>query len=783
MMEAYQDGIANMDTTNFYPEAITAVNKWKLDPYSWAGKYIYGIEKDYRLVKVAKVGCYFYGDGLAQIVHGDGLDSFKYSKNYVGLLAENTNIEDSQKAKFSILVSNPPYSVTAFKGDIKNVNVSQEFELYKYLTDRSSEIECLFVERMKQLLKDGGLAGIILPSSILTNSGIYTKTRELLLKYFEFVAITELGSNTFMATGTNTVVLFLRRRNNYECVNLQKAVDKFFKDHQDVTIHGVETPVAKYVARVWEGLTFDDYVTLLNKTPNERVQSHDLYKEYKQKLKAKTEQAFWDKVIGLEKEKLYYFILAYPQKLVVVHTGAKEAEKQFLGYEFSNRRGAEGIHPIQKSKTIDECTKLFDPHTFTNPQKASTYIYKAFEGDTKSEIDETLKNNVSRVALLDMMTFDRADFEKVINVKAKKKETIESKYPITSLGNIDDLLFKKGKSITEQRAKKGDIPVVAGGTDVAYYHNTANRKPNVITVSASGANAGFLNFWDKPIWASDCSTITSANENVINITYVYAFLKSIQSQVYSLQKGNAQPHVYIEDLKRLKIPLPPIEVQQQIVSEISAVEKKIVELEKNIQNLNVQIRSLLTQIKSATTRLGNICESYIGLTYRPEDIDRNGILVLRSSNIQNGKLDLSDQVRVSCKIRENLYIKPGDVLVCVRNGSKRLLGKSAYIEKLTEPMTFGAFMAICRSPMGKYTYIWMQSEDYARQVENLGTTMSINQLTQKMLMDLQIPVLSQKAQQDIVFQFEKLEQQITEAQKTIESSEQQKQAILDKYLK
>lgn len=155
--------------------------------------------------------------------------------------------------------------------------------MYNCLTDNSSEIECLFVERTKQLLKDGGIAGVILPSSILTNTGIYTKTRELLLKYFEIVAITELGSNTFMATGTNTVVLFLRRRNNYDCINLQKSVDKFFADKTDVTINNIETPVSKYVNYVWEDLTFDDYLTLLNKEPNDKVEKHDIFKEYSKK--------------------------------------------------------------------------------------------------------------------------------------------------------------------------------------------------------------------------------------------------------------------------------------------------------------------------------------------------------------------------------------------------------------------------------------------------------------------------------------------------------------------
>lgn len=153
IMEAYQDTINNIDTANYYPDAQNEIAAWKTNPYSWAAKYVYGIEKDYRLVKVAKVGCYFYGDGLAQIIHGDGLDSFAKSKNYVGLLKDNIQSDDSTKAQFSIVVSNPPYSVDAFKGDLRNIDAGKDFSLYGSLTDRSKEIECLFVERTKQLLK------------------------------------------------------------------------------------------------------------------------------------------------------------------------------------------------------------------------------------------------------------------------------------------------------------------------------------------------------------------------------------------------------------------------------------------------------------------------------------------------------------------------------------------------------------------------------------------------------------------------------------------------------
>lgn len=173
--------------------------------------------------------------------------------------------------------------MSSFRQTTRDYYTEQDFELYNSLTDNSSEIECLFVERIKQLLKDGGIAGVILPSSILSNSGIYTKTREIILQYFDIIAIAELGSNTFMATNTNTVVLFLRRRDNYFAANTKIAVDAYFRTLNDVTINGIETPASKYVAHVWEGLNYADYVTLLQKSPNDKVRAHEIYYEYKRK--------------------------------------------------------------------------------------------------------------------------------------------------------------------------------------------------------------------------------------------------------------------------------------------------------------------------------------------------------------------------------------------------------------------------------------------------------------------------------------------------------------------
>ncbi|MCQ2957857.1 MAG: restriction endonuclease subunit S, partial [Candidatus Gastranaerophilales bacterium] len=788
VMEAYQDCINSIDTTDFYPEAISQVNSWITMPYSWAGKYIYGIEKDYRLVKVAKVGCYFYGDGLAQVIHGDGLDSFKYSNNYIGLLSENTNIEDSKKAKFSIVVSNPPYSVEAFKGNIKNINVNDEFELYKYLTDRSSEIECLFVERTKQLLKDGGIAGIILPSSILTNTGIYTKTRELLLKYFEIVGITELGSNTFMATGTNTVVLFLRRRNNYDCINLQKSVDKFFETLTDVTINNIETPVHKYVNYVFDCVTIDDYLTLLDKQPNENIKKHDIYKEYKQKINAKNENEFFNKVIEIEKEKLYYFILCYAQKVVIVKTGEKEAEKQFLGYEFSNRRGSEGIHPIQKSKTIEECTKLFDINSFENPQKASTYIYKAFTGDFNSEIDESLKENISRINLIDMMNFDRVDFEKIVNTKSKKKVKIDSKWVIQELGNISCLNFEKGKSITKEKTKTGDIPVVAGGIDFAYTHNESNRKANVITISASGANAGFVNFWTQPIWASDCSTVVSNNENDVKIKYIYEYLKHNQEQVFDLQKGNAQPHVYIDDIKKIKIPLPPLDIQQKIVAEIEEVEETSIDSQKIITNNSEHIDKCINDLsiynQDKLTNLILLNEQ----TFNPKGFNQEYFTYIDIESVENGTgkiiLDKKIESQKAPSRARRIVLDESVVISTVRPYLKAF----TYIEKERENTIFSTGFAIIRSKnkevlLSKFLYyLFMYSNNLMEQMKIAMPKGQYPSINEDDIKNFSIPVPPLEEQQKIVEQIEKLEQEINNAQQIIDESKNKKQQILDKYL-
>ena len=155
-------------------------------------------------------------------------------------------------------------------------------------------------------------------------------------------------------------------------------------------------------------------------------------------------------------------------------------------------------------------------------------------------------------------------------------------------------------------------------------------------------------------------------------------------------------------------------------------------------------------------RICHISNSYIGLTYKPSDISEQGTIVLRSSNIQQGKLSLNDLVRVNSDIPEKLYVQNNDILICARNGSKRLVGKSAIINGIKEPMTFGAFMAICKTSLYEYVYLFLQSDVFFSQLREVSGTTTINQLTQNNFNSFLIPIPPRVEQMRIANKFAEL---------------------------
>ena len=172
-------------------------------------------------------------------------------------------------------------------------------------------------------------------------------------------------------------------------------------------------------------------------------------------------------------------------------------------------------------------------------------------------------------------------------------ETLKREIPkgleVKSLGDWAEI--RKGTLITEKTANtNGDIKVISAGVDFSYYHDVANRPKNTITISASGANAGFVNFWREPIFACDCTTIT--NSVIGRTLYILNFLKIVQDFIYQQARGSAQPHVYPKDIEGLKIIVPPDLLLKRFSEFVENWNLKIANNEKQNHHLT-QLRDFL----------------------------------------------------------------------------------------------------------------------------------------------------------------------------------------------
>jgi len=413
-------------------------------------EHIYGVEKEYRLSKVAKVSSFMYGQDDINIVYSDALSS--------GKAMDDKNIKDNS---FSVLVANPPYSVKGFLETLTDIE-RKKYELIDTVGEKSypnnNSIEAFFIERAKQLLKPGGVAAIIVPTSILTkgkakstskSTNIYVATREILLKYFDIVAIAEFGSGTFGKTGTNTVTLFIRRKNENPAPadHFKNRVNAWFKyDKSKDELFEDEHLIKQYCNHL--ELEFKDFQTLLVGKPNKALLHTDIFKDYQKEfdkwsdiknLKKKTtfkalstvkkeveiEKRFIAYLTENEIEKLYYFVLASQnsQRVLIVRSPSKTTQmKEFLGYEWSAAKGNEGIKylggvKLDKLEGEDEDegnvaleeedkrvlsnifnldninTPLYDPHNKNNEEKINHLINQNFKGEN-IEIPENLKEYV-----------------------------------------------------------------------------------------------------------------------------------------------------------------------------------------------------------------------------------------------------------------------------------------------------------------------------------------------------------------------------------------------------
>jgi type I restriction enzyme M protein len=808
---------------------------------------VYGIEKEYRLSKVAKVSAFMYGQDNINIVYADALSS--------GKSMDDKNIKDGS---FSLLVANPPYSVKGFLETLTEAE-RKKYELIQTVEEKSfpnnNSIETFFIERAKQLLKPGGVAGIIVPSSILTkgkakstskSTNIYVATREILLKYFDIVAIAEFGGGTFGKTGTNTVTLFIRRKkeNPAPADHFKNRVNAWF--NFDKTKDGLfedEYLLKQYCNHL--ELDFGNYQTLLKGNPSEDLLNTEIFKDYKQEFdkwtdiqnlkkknsfkelnkeeqQAEITKRFVSYLTESEKEKLYYFVLASqnPQQVLIIKSPSKTTEiKEFLGYEWSAAKGKEGIKylgsaELEKPEGEDEeegnialeeedkrvlsnlfnlsniKTPLYDPLNNINSKKINYLINQNFKGESV-DIPIELEPFVIKSSLIHLIEFGRPDFNKGIATSPKRVVEIKTIWESKKIGNIDSLIVKKGSAITHKDVVEGNIPVVAGGMSFAYYHNKLNRDKNTITISASGANAGYVNFWKDPIFASDCTTINSNDDNFIY--YVFNVLKGIQSDIFSLARGAAQPHVYPDDIKEIKIPIPPPEVQQQIIDACAVIDVEEENAKTAIQEEREQIEKLinefsnqghpikkisaLAEVNPSKTELRNLDDKTIVSFVEMASVSEEGFIAQKE-----------DRLLKDVKSGSYRYFKEGDIIIakitpCMENG------KCAIATGLTNDIGFGSsefhvFRVNRDLASNKFIFAFLNREEVRKEAErNMTGSSGHRRVPDTFYKNLQIPVPTDlNVQANLISNIEKAEVKIKTCKKLIAEIPKRKEAVIKSFL-
>lgn len=237
-------------------------------------------------------------------------------------------------------------------------------------------------------------------------------------------------------------------------------------------------------------------------------------------------------------------------------------------------------------------------------------------------------------------------------------------------------IMKRGTSATKGIMQEGDIPVISGGRQPAFYCNVSNRTGEVITVAGSGAGAGYVQYWNEPIFVCDAFSI-QGNET-LKTKYVYYILTNIQEKIYSTKKGGGVPHVHISSIDKFEIPVPPLPVQEEIVRILDAFTELQAELQKRLQQYNYYRDNLLSfegRTDVQWKKLNEVATVYDG-THQTPAYKESGIPFISVENIGN---IYNSRKYISREDFDKYKIKPrmGDVFM-TRIGS---IGVCAVFEK------------------------------------------------------------------------------------------------------
>lgn len=618
-------------------------------------KNIYSIEKEYRLSKVSKVSSAMYGQNEINILYADALASFE--------LANISNLE-GEKAKpqiesnsFDLLIANPPYAVKGFLETLSNKS-KNTYKLFNgdINIETNNAIECFFIERANQILKDNAKAAIILPSSILNKDSIYKNTREILLQNFDFIAIVELGSQTFGATGTNTIILFLRKKETFKQENhlisqeyslIKERIEaENLKDNENFYQNylNVYCDFRKFDKELYENFlngsldsklaeleAFKDYRNVFEQTSDyKKLKESKIYKESKNKQDLE-DKAFLAYAQKIEKDKLLYFCLSLNQEVLIIKSpsDAKE-QKKFLGYEWSNRKGDEGLKELHEPYL----SPLFERGNPQNETKLNSLICKAFL-KTLGDIPKDLQGYASKARLVDMMDFEKVEFNKAISLNPKtQREEIKSQYPLVKLKTCGDFFMGGTPSRKNINYWNGDIKWLTIGdysnrqvimdtkekiTREGFKNSNVKMIQKGAVVVSIYATIGRVGILGEDMTTNQAIVAIIPNKEFINKYLMYA-IDYFKFQLYNEVITTSQQNINLGILQNMVIPKPPLEIQKQIVAECEKVEEQYSTIRMSIDEYQNIIKAILQkcgiihdngggdELNSILGKINNLCK-------------------------------------------------------------------------------------------------------------------------------------------------------------------------------
>lgn len=295
--------------------------------------------------------------------------------------------------------------------------------------------------------------------------------------------------------------------------------------------------------------------------------------------------------------------------------------------------------------------------------------------------------------------------------------------PIGELAEI-----KRGSSITQKSVTPGEVPVIAGGRTPAYYHNMNNRSGQTIVIAGSGAYAGFVSWWEEPIFVSDAFTVKPFPSLLPK--YCFYWLQGLQDEIHALKSGGGVPHVYPRDVSPLEIPVPcpenpqkSLEIQAEIVRILDnfteLTEELTAELTARKKQYNYYRDQLILNSGANSEKLKDISKIYLGLTYTPTYVEE-GVKFISAQNTSSNHLDLTNVKYISIeeyeKSTSNAKPKRGDVLF-TRVGSN--LGHPVIVDT-DEPLCMFVSLGFIRvnpqKVLSSYIKHWMNTDLFWDQV-------------------------------------------------------------------